>query len=268
MDEALALENHWLACMAAAGGGAGVTRTPGALVVVNPAVSGAAFNFIALRGAAPAGLERTLELGGALLAAEGRAPAVFLSPAAGDMARLTEALQAAGWQAILHQSVLTCTLPVESVLPPGVAVHEGARLDLWAQTLVEAYEVEPVAGQAIASAWTALADAPGEAAAARFYLAEVEGRPAGTGLTWMRGGVAGLYCGAVLPAFRRRGVERATVLRRLADAALAGCYGALVQTETGSPVEHLCVDRLGFRVAYRRELWVPRESGGRWRIVD
>jgi GNAT superfamily N-acetyltransferase len=266
MDWHLSLENHWLACMAQLGRGARVSRVPGALVVANPTVTGHAFNFIALRGADPARLGATLELGSALLAGEGRGPALFLSPAAGDVATLGAALQAAGWGPRLEQVVLICTLPRPE--PPTGAPAEPSGLTIqrigpesretWGATLVQGYEVEPLAGEAIASAWAALLTNPGEAAKAHLYLATVGGQAAGTGLTWIRSDIAGLYCGAVVPAFRRQGVERATVQRRMADATAAGARAAFLQTAPESPVEHLCVNRLGFQVAYTRSLWLPR----------
>jgi GNAT superfamily N-acetyltransferase len=257
----LHLENHWLACMAQLAGGARVYRVPGALVVANPEAAGLAFNFIALRGADPGHLAATLEQGSALLAGEGRAPALFLSPAGGETAALQEALRAAGWSLRLQQVVLSRD-PRTQVDPTGPAAIQVERigpdsLALWSRTLVEAYEVEPRSGANIAGAWAALQAEPGESAEARFYLASVEGKPVGTGLAWIRGETAGLYCGAVLPHARRQGVERATLLRRMADAAAVGCHTVLLQTDPGSPVEHLCVNRLGFRSEYVRELWGP-----------
>ncbi|HWI66040.1 MAG TPA: hypothetical protein VNT75_29780 [Symbiobacteriaceae bacterium] len=262
-DFHLRLENHWLACMASAGGGAPVSRTLGGLVVVNPAVAGYAFNFMALRAVEPARLATATELGGALLAGGERPPAVFLSPAAGDQAQLGAGLMALGWRPLLRQSVLVREL---TALPPcatGVRVEAVGpdQVPGWGRLLAEAYEVDPLTGEALAEAWGAMLTGSDAGWRATGYLATVGEVPAGTGLLWSQGEIAGLYCGAVLPHMRRQGVHRATVLRRLADAAGAGCHWAVLQTEAGSPVESLCTRELGFTVAYNRELWIPESAG-------
>ena len=56
----------------------------------------------------------------------------------------------------------------------------------------------------------------------RLYLATVEGRPAGTAILYLDGEDAYLADGAVDPDFRRRGVHRALLDRRVAEARTAG----------------------------------------------
>lgn len=256
------LENHWLACMAAAGGGGNVTRLVGAMAVANPHVGGTFLNFATLRGVTPQTLPLTLEMAGGLLAGYRRPPAVFLSPLAGDRSALAEALAAAGWRCSAVQSVLVAQLPLAG-LPPAddqlrVETIGQNQLPLWGSTLVEAYEVAPPGSEQVRTAWTSLLRQPGEGARAQFYLAYRDGKAVATGLTWSQGDIGGLYCGAVLPQWRRQGIERATLIRRLHDLAADGRHLATLQTEAGSPVEHLCLNRLGFQLAYQRELWVPR----------
>jgi GNAT superfamily N-acetyltransferase len=191
---------------------------------------------------------------------------LFLTPAAGETEGLAAALAGLGWRRLGRQVALGCDLPQPELgLPPGVAVEEiGPRqLNLWGSTLVRAYEVSPATGREIRAGWTSLLRTPGEGARARFYLAWLSGRPVGTGLYWGQGDVAGFYCGAVLPEHRRQGVERATMLRRMADAARDGRRAGMLQTEPGSPVEHLCLEHLGFRREYTRDLWVPPAQSGR-----
>lgn len=262
-DFHLRLENHWLACMAAAGGGARVTRTMGGLVVVNPTVVGYAFNFMALRAVEPARLSTAVESGGALLAGGERPPAVFLSPAAGAPEPVEAGLTSLGWRRLLRQSVLVRELTPLAAPASDVCVETVGpdQTPAWGRLLAEAYEVDPITGEVLARAWGAMLNASDGAGRATGYWALVGGTLAGTGLLWSQGEIAGLYCGAVLPSMRRRGVHRATVLRRLADAAAAGCRWATLQTEAGSPVEFLCTRDLGFSLAYYRELWVPKSQG-------
>lgn len=286
MSDPALLENHWLACMASVGGGGRVTRLGALLAVVHPRLSPMFANFLTFRAATVDQLPDLLTAGEVLLAERGRPPALFLSPAAGDMEGLGAALAGMGWrchtrQVVLVRSLVSLDLP--EAPPAVVQVKEISREQVgrWGKLLVKAFEVAPSPGQEIGAAWTGLMDHPGDAARARYYLGLVDGKPAGTGLTWLRSGLAGLYCGAVLPAKRRLGVERATLLRRLQDAAASGAHLAMVQTEAGSPVHHLCMNRLGFSLAHERSLWLApvrpclqdemgfsTDIGGNWHILS
>lgn len=263
MDPYRFYESHWLACMAAVGGGR-VTRLAGGLVLASPGVSGAFVNCILPRDCTAERLPDLLEAGGAMLAAAGEPPALFLSPDAGDVNALAGVLLDRGWRPAVHQVVLSCDLPLS--VPdggPGIQVDEvgPATVEEWVKTLAAAYGAEPERSRSISQAWAGLAEMPGEGSRSLLCLARWEGHPVGTGLAWAQGGTAALYCGAVLPQYRRRGVERATLLYRLQWAAAVGCRQAILQTDTGSPVEHLCVDRLGFGRCYQRTLWIP---AGNW----
>lgn len=253
------LESHWLACMATVGDGR-VTRLEGTVVLTSPRFRATFLNFMMLRGVTPERLGAVLEVGAAVLSAAGQPPALFVGPEAGDLGALAAALRGLGWWPAERQVVLVRDLPAGgTVSPAGVGVQEIGRdrVAEWGHLLVTAYEVLPEAGAVIRSAWSRLLAQPSEGSRSRYYLGYVGPEPAGTGLMWVQGEVAGLYCGAVLPHLRRRGVERALVERRLTDAVRDGARMAVVQTAAQSPVEHLCVDRLGFRVAYERELWLP-----------
>ncbi|MFZ5815153.1 MAG: GNAT family N-acetyltransferase [Bacillota bacterium] len=258
MWDAEMLEAHWLACMASAGGGGRVVRLGGVTVLTNPASPITMLNCLLLKGVRADRLEPLLEAGRLVLAAGEQPPALFLSPLSGDLPALRARLEALGWQRRLSQAVLV--RPLDEPLPAlssEVAVAETADRESWGRLLVEAYGMPPPLGEPLRNAWTGLA---GEA---RFYLAHLEGRPVGTGLSWRQGPVTGLYAGAVLPAWRRRGVERASLLRRMADARREGALLATLQTEAGSPVEHLARNRLGFTLAYERELWAPLKVADR-----
>lgn len=263
-DLVLRLEQHWLACMASAGGGGTLTRIPGGLVLTNPRSDAGIVNLMLPRQAHAGAPHLFLPAGEAVLAGSGRRPVLLLSPLAGDLGAWGDFLAGRGWRRIGRQTVLAADLGWHQVEPDGTAVRPIGpdRLHTWGQILTDAYEVSPQEAPAIASAWTALLQNPGEQATSRLYLAWVDGRPVGTGLCWSSGGLAGLYCGAVLPPFRRRGAARALLQRRLYDAAQDGDRLAYLQTEEGSPVEHLCLAHLHFEHLYRRELWAPARDWG------
>jgi GNAT superfamily N-acetyltransferase len=86
---------------------------------------------------------------------------------------------------------------------------------------------------------------------AYFFQADVDGVPAGGGMMSIHQGVASLGGAGTLPEFRNRGVQRALLLARLAQAARLGCDLAMVATGPGSGSQRN-VERLGFRVVYTR----------------
>ena len=84
-----------------------------------------------------------------------------------------------------------------------------------------------------------------------FFLAEVDGVPAGGGMMSIHQGVASLGGTGTLREFRNRGVQRALLLARLAVAVENGCDLAMVATQPGSGSQRN-VERQGFRVVYTR----------------
>ena len=89
------------------------------------------------------------------------------------------------------------------------------------------------------------------AVGAFFFIAEVDGVPAGGGMMSVHQGVASLGGTGTLPEFRNRGVQRALLLARIAAAAQSGCDLAMVATSPGSGSQRN-VERQGFRVVYTR----------------
>ena len=90
-----------------------------------------------------------------------------------------------------------------------------------------------------------------QAAGAFFFMAEVDGVPAGGGMMSIHQGVASLGGAGTIPEFRNQGVQKALLLARLAVAAESGCDLAMVATNPGSGSQRN-VERLGFRVVYTR----------------
>jgi N-acetylglutamate synthase-like GNAT family acetyltransferase len=75
------------------------------------------------------------------------------------------------------------------------------------------------------------------AAAHGLFVASLDGADAGIGALGISGDVALLYCAAVLPACRGRGVHRALLAARTAAAAGRGASQAALKTEPGSFAE-------------------------------
>jgi GNAT superfamily N-acetyltransferase len=93
------------------------------------------------------------------------------------------------------------------------------------------------------------------AAGLRYYLALVDGVPAGGGSMRVADGVAQLTGAATAPAYRRRGAQSALLQARLNDAAEQGCDIAVVATQPGSTSQQN-VQRRGFDLLYTRAILV------------
>jgi [ribosomal protein S18]-alanine N-acetyltransferase len=88
------------------------------------------------------------------------------------------------------------------------------------------------------------------AAAANVFIAHAGGVPAGGGALGISGEFALLYCGAVLPAFRRRGIHGALLRARIAAARARGFARAAIKVESGSDAER-AVHAAGFERTVR-----------------
>jgi hypothetical protein len=243
------LESHWLGLIASAGGTARLTRFLGGAVVTNTQLAAPFLTGATLPWPPPSiqALPTWLEVGAQLMAAAGRVPLCYV-PHPSD--QLGSDLSPFGWRRMHQQVVLTKFLPHRAGgVPTDISVR-AITMDEWhdwGDLLLEAYELSRAEGLEIQQGWLSLLALDGPGTLSQGYLAS---------LLYLQGGIAGLYCGAVLPKDRRRGVERATLLYRLAEAAHHGATLCYLQTESDSPVRHLCVRHLGFQESYLREVWV------------
>jgi len=85
------------------------------------------------------------------------------------------------------------------------------------------------------------------------YVAMLAGAVAGAASMRLDGEIAQLSGSATRPAFRRRGVQSALLVARLAEAAQSGCKVAVVTTQPGS-ISHCNVHRAGFELLYVRAI--------------
>jgi GNAT superfamily N-acetyltransferase len=132
----------------------------------------------------------------------------------------------------------------ERARPRGVAVEpaqDEAGLQLWGRMFCEAHGAPPAAAQAWIDAARRLGfhDLPWE-----HWLARIDGRPVGLGLSFLGGGVVGLYGIGTLPAARRRGVGSALTLVPMLKAREEGYAAAILHA---TPDGELLYPRLGFR---------------------
>jgi GNAT superfamily N-acetyltransferase len=91
------------------------------------------------------------------------------------------------------------------------------------------------------------------------YLARVEGEAVGEAAMRIDGDLAQIAGAGTLPRARGRGVQKALLQRRLADAYGAGCTLAVVTTAPGTRSQDN-VMRRGFVLLYTRAILVKRET--------
>jgi GNAT superfamily N-acetyltransferase len=91
----------------------------------------------------------------------------------------------------------------------------------------------------------------------RFYLAYVDGCPAAEAALYWRDDLAYLESAGTLPAYRRRGLQRALIDRRIADATAIGCQIIIggADFENNSRTNQMAC---GLSVAYTTAMWRQR----------
>jgi len=145
--------------------------------------------------------------------------------------------------------------------PSDVVVEEIAtpeRLPAYVDTLVAGWEQTPAERAELAACLPRVLADP--ARVHRFYLAHCDGVPVGTGGLAYRPALGAIYLtgGNVLPAYRGRGVYRALIAARLADARGARLAATHARVQTSAPI----LERLGFVTALAYRVFVsPLPSG-------
>lgn len=89
----------------------------------------------------------------------------------------------------------------------------------------------------------------------RFYLALVDGQPAGAAILLMHDQIGYLATATTLAAFRGKGCQKALMYRRILDAAEAGCELITSQTNFGS-FSQGNMEKVGLRLAYTKAIWI------------
>ena len=124
---------------------------------------------------------------------------------------------------------------------------DGAEGEAAARLLLDGHGVPegllPTHGSALAAAV--------ERAGGWLYVATVGGVRAAAAALTVADGIGYLANAATLPAFRRRGCQRALIAARVADAADAGCDLVTSGAEFGSSSQRN-LERAGFRLAYTK----------------
>jgi GNAT superfamily N-acetyltransferase len=141
-----------------------------------------------------------------------------------------------------------------------VEIVTEAELDTWMDIAVDAFMQLDGTGSVPPDAWprerlrALLEEMMGVPGFIR-YLARVEGEAVGEAAMRIDGDLAQIAGAGTLPRARGRGVQKALLARRLADARAAGCTLAVVTTAPGTRSQDN-VMRRGFELLYTRAILV------------
>lgn len=143
--------------------------------------------------------------------------------------------------------------------PPGVLVEriepdDRDAFELFLATHIEGWGADPTNAEALANmrqwrhneTW-------------QFFLATIEGKPAGTGILDLRGALGLLAAGSTLKKSRGRGVQRALIDARVVAAAKAGCNTATAGSYFGN-ASMRNLQRSGFSTVFVRGIWIRTEG--------
>ncbi len=124
-------------------------------------------------------------------------------------------------------------------------------IDLWAATAAAGWADE---GEELSEFIRNFGRISANARGAFPYIAEIDGKAAGTGSLLIYDDVALLAGASTLPEFRRRGAQSALLTDRLNFAADLGCRYAMIVAAPGSQSQKNA-QRNGFQIAYTRTKW-------------
>ncbi len=165
--------------------------------------------------------------------------------------KLYERFAARGYKLLEVSDVLYLDLKsfTPTALAPDVTIRaiDPSEIKLWTRTVSEGFAESHPVTQDLLDVMEGFAHRTGAAS----FLATVDGEVAGGGAASAYENVGGLFGGSTLPAFRRRGVQRALVQTRIEWSIAQGCDVAASITQPGS-ASHRNMERFGFRVAYTR----------------
>lgn len=141
--------------------------------------------------------------------------------------------------------------------PGPVTVEECADRDLWPAVVARGFND----GRPLEASDLDLARGFAAMDGVVLFLGRVNGEPAGGGALDAASGIAAMFAGSVLPAFRGRGVQSALVAARLAWARRHDVSWVTVETDPAS-ISQRTMERAGFALAYAKAvLRRPSERG-------
>lgn len=169
---------------------------------------------------------------------------------------VTDALVAAGFRVESYSAAMVAQ-PVPEVRQHEVDVREVSRgdLDTFLDTMNIGFDQSPAMLENLRrnqNFWRDVADW-------HLFLARVDGEPAGAAVLSVHGDIGYLAAGAVLPAFRTRGVHAALIAARFERAHARQCRIVCGNAAWGSQSQRN-QQRAGLVIAYVKSIWTNQRA--------
>jgi GNAT superfamily N-acetyltransferase len=164
-----------------------------------------------------------------------------------------ELLGARGYRPVELTSVMFRPIPIDASGTEGrvrARIAADDEVDLWSDTAAEGWREFGELSAFMRDIGRVSASSEGMTP----FLAELDGRPVGTGAVAIHDGVAILAGASTIPEARKQGAQRALLEARLRHAAEHGCDLATMGASPGSASQRNA-ERQGFRIAYTRIKW-------------
>jgi len=171
---------------------------------------------------------------------------------------LADVLSELGLRHVGFHTLLWAPLPLTVESHPPIDIREvstQAEMDAHIDIQLGAYGVSPEFIDRLRPLRRMWLESPDR----RLYLAYVDGCPAAQAILHWRDKIAYLESAGTLPAYRRRGLQRALIRRRIADATNLGCRVVIggADFENESRTNQMAC---GLTVAYLAAVWAQRPS--------
>jgi GNAT superfamily N-acetyltransferase len=185
-----------------------------------------------------------------------RVPARLRIVPDGFTAEQADVLSALGLRQTGFHTVLWAPLPLPPAAPTAIDIRPvttPAEMDARIDIQLGAYGVPPDVIDRLRPVRRTWLGSAGR----RLYLAHVDGRPVAEAALYWRDDLGYLESAGTLPPYRRRGIQRALIDRRIADATALGCriiFGAADFENVSRANQMAC----GLSVAYTTAIWCQR----------
>jgi ribosomal protein S18 acetylase RimI-like enzyme len=171
---------------------------------------------------------------------------------------MADTLSGLGLRHVGFHTILSSPLPMTAESRPHISISGKCRpRRRWMRTSTSSSA--PPASRRTSSTAFALSGRRGSSHRAGGSISPVDGRPAAQAVLHWREDIAYLESAGTVTAFRRRGLQRALIRRRIADATKLGCRVIIggVDFESESRTNQIAC---GLTVAYLAAVWAQRPS--------
>lgn len=183
-------------------------------------------------------------------------PAQFeITPAHASSSLMTHLTGKGFYQSGFHTSLFSelSTMGEKMASPISIRKLAGNEFDIFASIYAKGFNMPAFLKEGIAQNNGVLHDNKNWT----FYLASIEGEPAGIGVIFIQDNVANLAAAATLPTMRHKGIHQALINKRVQQAIISNCNLIVGQAAFGN-VSQNNMEKAGMRIAYTKAIWVQK----------